>query len=66
MKSISLGRTFNMGNFESLRIDITVDKNSQESIASFIERAINDLNVVIHKIKNDIHIKSLDSVPEGL
>jgi len=49
---VSLGRTINMGNYESLRLEVTVEvTDPKETIDQLVERAEIELDTLIPVLK---------------
>ena len=47
MKSITLSKTINIGNFESISVEISDDKHDSEENKDFVNRMINEIKKTI-------------------
>ena len=48
---VSIGRTINLGNYESLRVEVTVDNDSEYSTEGLTRRAMEELILAIDVAK---------------
>lgn len=52
MKSISLKKTINLGNYENISVEITIDRLSGQSLENFLNKAKSQLKATIVKMEN--------------